>query len=292
MGRAASGSRGWIAAPLLVLLGLLLLGGCASPATDDTHADREDLTPVPIPVDDHSAGDRGADGEERDADGRERDADSGIDATGVTDPEVLATAHVARLDDGSLRERTWTMYDRGEPLLQYTEVLRRGGQGDVVRTTRADGEAVGLVLRDRDDASSLHERRVATAHVDELTRTVDGETMHAPTDGAEPLPALVNPDPTESDAAFVEATFSIPTNVTAGSSGADSRGLRVAGVADAPPDELVAPWLDEARTATLEASVTVDGFVRSLTLSYRADFGDRTVVVTYRIRYEVDDGAG
>ena len=290
MARAAPRPRGWLAASVLVLLGLVLLGGCASPATDDTHADREELTPIPIPADDHSESNGGADSQVGDAD---PGADPGIDHTGVTDPEALASAHEARLDDGYLRERTWTMYDRGEPLLRYAEVERRDGTVDVVRTTRADGEAVGLVLPDRENASSLHERRVTSGDVDELVRTVDGEVIHTPAEGADGRPTLVDPDPTDGDAAFVQATFSIPTNVTAGSSGAGSPGLRVAGVADAPPGELVAPWLDEPRTATLEASVTVDGFVRSLTLSYRADHGDRTVVVSYRVRYEVDeDGPG
>lgn len=285
--------RSSVALVALVMIGSLAgcttLLGADDPSPEATPAP----TPAPVPTDEASPGD-----------------DIGVDETGVTDSTALAAAHDATLvqpderlsmwisnqtgqNPTETRTEIWLMETPSETLLQYRTNWTSYSTGDLIGVRVANGTEADVLLTDRAEASSISERQQYHPFEPSSERTVDGETTVVNPAAADQT--LVAPVPAEGDASFlhagpiIEAVFSIPTDMATENADTPPGELRVQGTAQAPPEPVVASWLTNPTDANVEAIITDEGFVRSVELTYRADYDDRPVHVTYRVEYERHD---
>lgn len=279
----------------VALVALVVFGGLAGctaffGADDPSSEATPHPTPAPVPTDEAPS-----------------DDGIGVDGTGVTDPAALAAAHDAALvqpderlsmwiaSDSErnlteVRTETWFMNTTSETLLQYRTNWTSYPTGGLIGVRVAGGTEAGVLLADRDEANSITERQRYHPFEPSTERTVDGETTVVNPSAADRT--LVAPVPAEAAASFlhagpvIEAVFSVPTNVAAETADAPADGYRVQGTAPTPPGPVVAPWVTNPTDATVEAIITHEGFVRSLELTYHAEYDGQPVDVTYRVEYE------
>lgn len=253
-----------------VLVVVLLLAGCSSPlgptdpedATGPSTDAEPTVTPVSVPD-----GGPGAEGIR-------------LGESGVVAPQALVAATEDSNRGPHVREESWTMTAGDERLLRYDRTVRDDTTG-VTEVRSATGNATHVLLTERSSGTSLTDHRFSSSYSGGAERTVDGETaelswIEAQRTSVEPLPP--------SDGELLRALLSVPTGTTNTSAG-PTEGYRVTGTTDEPPDVLVAPWLTNVDEATVSATITGDGAVTAVGLTYDAAYDGRAVRVSYRLEY-------
>lgn len=229
----------------------------------DSSTDGEPtVTPVPVP-------------EERLGAGGIR-----LGESGVTAPRAVVAATEDSIRGPHVREESWTMRAGDERLLRYDRTVSDGTTG-VTEVRSATGSATHVLLTERSSAASLTDRRFSSSYSGGAERTVDDETtalswIEARETFVEPLPP--------GDGELLRALLSIPTDTTNASAG-PTEDYRVTGSTGEPPAALVAPWLTNVDEATVSATITDEGEVTAVELTYDAEYDVQAVRVSYRLEY-------
>jgi len=259
---------------------LVVLAGCSgiSGSADDAGGrGTETVTPVPVP--------------EADPD---RGASTGIDASGVSDPWSLATAHGDQLEGRSYRlvSNQTIRYDNGSVRSQYRVDLRLAANRTYAVTVRTDGRAGPRLLGDPPAVSEFwsdgetYVRAFGTTDptYNEFTPTASGVGTWRfwATTGAFEVPRSPS-------TVIAESLGAVPTRVESTRSvGGDERYRVVdAGASEA---ELPFPAASPARNVSLVAAVDRSGLVRRLELEYTGRIDGDRVTVSRSIVYS-DVGA-
>lgn len=251
-----------------LLVTVAVLGGCSLPLEDEPPTDRTtEATPVVVPENGSANG-------------------IGLNETGVTDPSRLASTHVDALAPPYVINEIWVMKAGDERLLRY-EARRVVDRTGVAEVRIANGSATGVLLTDRREATSLEEHRFNTRLQTGVDRAVDGEetSMHW-WEASETLeiPVMTN------DFRLLESIFSFVRSHSSDDSYAQSGNHLLTGWTSEPEDPIVAPWVMDPENAIATASVTKDGFVCSVELRYRAEYEERSLIISYQVQYVAGPG--
>lgn len=255
--------------PVVVVVCLLVLAGCGS---DGAGGPEPAVTPASVP-----------DGATPTFDRAQRLV-PGVTADGVVAPTRLVGAHVAALRGRSFTTMRRTVsYDANGSL--RSEVLTLGLVGDGHRRLFVDRRAAGPLVRSV-GLSGRIEQYVAGPTT--VRRTVSDGTVRYSSGRRDPgavtgsvlLPDLVAGSTLS--IALNGMNFSVtpldgPTNATR---------YRLVATEVTDPETLVGLAGADARNATFTATVTADGLVSWLRLSYAADRGDGPITVVRTVAFE------
>lgn len=260
---------------LCVVIAVVVLAGCAGIGSD--AADRNDTpieTATPVPVPDADTGTVGS---------------SGIDGSGVSDPNALAAAHVERLRGQSYRlvSNQTVRYGNGSVRSQYRMDLRLAENRTYFVTVRTAGPEGPLLLGETPATAEFWS---------------DGETYLRAFGASDPVYNEFSPSSSGvgtwgfwastgnfeflfSPTDMIETSLeSVPTQVdeTRRVDGVDRYSLVETERTDA---ELPFPEADPARNITLTAEIDRVGLVRQIELEYAAEIDGERVRVTRSITY-------
>lgn len=258
---------------VVALAVLLVTAGCSgfAPVGDDDTGPTSSLTPVSVPEED----------------GREELA-PGLTADGVQNPEALADAHAARLENRSYRlvinrtVRDWNESLREQLLLNLSLSTDRSY---LVDTATAGPEAPVFLGRPPAEATFWSNGSVYTRR---LSR--DGGptyTAFQPSEGAGTWQYWARTAPfggqQSSPRGFISRTFAaVPTRTADRQVRENGTTYRLEGARAVGPLGEV----DDPRAVTLRARVTDAGLVRSVSLSYTGTIGGELVRAHWTVRYE------
>lgn len=257
-----------------MLAALLVTAGCSGLGPiDGSGGDTatSSLTPVPIP----------------ESDDREELA-PGLTPDGVESPEALADGHAASLTNRSYRlvVNQTVRYENGTLREQLLLDLSVAADRSYLADTATTGPEAPVFLGTPPARAAFWSN--GSVYTRRLTR--DDQTTYTtfqPTDGAGTWQYWARTVPfggrQASPREFLGRTFSsVPVQITRRVPAEDTVTYWLTGREAVGP----LPGVSDPRAVDLDARVTTNGLVRSLTLSYVGTVDGETVRVRWRVRYE------
>lgn len=253
----------------VALVVLVVLAGCGgSPFATPSSAPT--VTPVPVP--------------EGDRDGLA----PGVTDDGVELPGVLADAHAASLSNRSYRLVTTrtVRYENGTLRERLHLELALGTDRSYLVATETAGPAAPVFLGRPPAAAAFWSN--GSTYVRRLTRGEETTyTTFQPAEGAGTWQYWARTVPFGGQEAsprnFIDRTFtSVPTSVTDRTTVDGTTAYRLAGSRATGP----LPEVGTPRSVDLRATVTADGLVRSLTLTYAGTVDGEPVTVRRTVGYQ------